>query len=76
MILKDHICALSYALTIYYLIYCQLLICLFSNWYFWNFYQFFIPAPLNLLRGLVIDVFFNLKEMKELHSDVIVTSLE
>lgn len=28
-----------------------------------EFYQFFIPDPLNVLLSSVIDVFFNLKEI-------------
>lgn len=43
---------------------------------FMEFYQFFIPDPLNVLLGSVIDLFFNLKEIKDIYSDVIVTMLE
>lgn len=55
-------------ISIAYLLIYQLLL--------WIFYKCFIPDPLNVLLGLVIDVFLSLKKMKDIYSDVIVTMLE
>lgn len=33
-----------------------------------NFYGLLIPDPPNVLLGLVIDIFFNLKEIKDIYS--------
>lgn len=55
-------------ISIAYLLIYQLLL--------WIFYKCFIPDPLNVLLGLVIDVFLSLKKMKDIYSDVIVTMVE